>query len=215
MPTEPKLLKRGDDSRKNWTEINKLTALLDAVRIELRGHDAAIKNLQRRTGLFGEDGGGSKVQRFVVFLEQDDYLQCQKQNPDGTAVPGIINIAKPRLLRVTTWNGKTIGDWSYVGTSGARNAVYAGQAIAGGLQPGDLIAEIMDPPYGFVGGEIFASQADGQTGVVVANERVTWVDLNVDARRFVAKRDRVEACKIVNGVQTVRKIVIEGGPDFA
>ena len=161
-----------------------------------------------------QEDAGSTVQRFKVITDEDDYLVCQKEAADGTLDATSINVAKPRMLRLTTFNGVTIGSWSYTGTKTQRTAKYAGTNVAGGIQNGDSWIETLDPVYA-AATEIFASEADGETGVTVASVRATWIDLNVDARRWVAQRDRVEACKTVNGVQSVRKIVIEGGPSFA
>ena len=209
--SEPRILKRGDDSRRNWVEINRLTEQLRASQTSMRKAEAAIKELQRESDLWAT-GSGGQAQRFSIISEQPDYLVCQKQNADGTLAAVIINVAKPRTLRVTTWNAQTLGDWRYTGTISTRDASYAGVGIIGGLQPGDKLAEILDPPY--TGGELIAMQVTGETGVTVAGARLTWIDLNADARRFVAKRDRVDVCKLVNGVPTGRKLVIEGGPSF-
>jgi hypothetical protein len=218
MPEEfPKQLKRGDDSRRNWNQINELTQLAKNLTWKL---DDALRRVTRleAEGDLWQTGGGGAIQRYKIITDNDDYLVCQAQNADATLVAGNINIAKPRSLRVSTWNGATIGKWSYTGTKTERTLTYAGPAIDGGLQPGDTMKEILDPPYDPAlasASELCATTAIGATAVIVSGVLLTLIDLNADARRWVAQRDRVEACKVIAGVPTVRKLVIEGGPSFA
>lgn len=212
----PAPLRRGDRVDRNWVTINKLNELLQPALSEIRRLSSGLQDFRQFREHKSGGSGGGKVQRFTVVTEFADYLSCRKQNADGTTEIDLINVAKPLTLRQSYWNGRTISGWTYSGNVSpeSRTASYAGPAITGGLQIGDSIAEILDPVYsGAV--EIFAAQADGSTGVVIASQRLTWIDLNVDARRFVAARDRVDVCKVVAGVQTMKKMVIDGGPAFS
>ena len=210
----PTPLKRGDRVDHNWVTINKLNTLLQPALVELRRLGSAITDLRERPNFkAGGGGGGGTVQRFSIVSESGDYLTCQKQNPDGTLIPGGINVAKPLSLRVSTWQGQTIAGWQYIGTAQTRIATFVGDVVDGGLQAGDKITETLDPPY--LGGELFASQATGETAVTVGAGRLTWIDLNVDARRYIAGRVLANVCVVINGVEVPRRVVLEGGPIYA
>jgi hypothetical protein len=147
-------------------------------------------------------GKSSQIKLFSISETSEDTVYGVSAE-GATAV-----IAKPFEIRLSTWNNKTIGNWSYRGTQEARTATYAGTPVSGGIQTGNEVQEILDTTYM----ERYVLACRMESGTDIAG--VEWIDLNMDARRFVAKRELVEVCKIINGVEQQRRIVIEGGPMF-
>lgn len=178
----------------------KSTRLVEGVGYELNQTGRGV-SLVIRPGKGGPGGGGT-IARFAITSASEETITGTRST-DGA----VITIAKPYYLRVSTWKNQTIGDWTYNGGADSRTATYAGAAVDGGIQPGQSIDEILDPPYD---GDIFAAELPEGTGV----NGVTWIDLNADGRRYVAKRTMVEVCKIINGVETKKKVLLEGGPLF-
>lgn len=173
--------------------------------------DASTKLIPVRIGGGGGAAGG-KVQRMRISAEGDDTLTCQKVASDGTVIAGSFTVAKPPTLRLSFWNNQTFGLWRYSGTKNSRSKIYAGTAVPGGLQPGDNLTENLEPSY-TAGMDIYASEAEGATSIAAgAGVFVTWIDLNVDSREFKATQERVDMCRVVNGVSTQYKMVVEGGP---
>lgn len=155
----------------------------------------------------------ASARRFTISAIQNDYLTCSKVNPDGTTISdSATNIAKTQWLRVSYFNNRTSGNWTYsLGASNTRRAVYSGSNVTGGLQVGDYQDQELDPPY-VVGEEIYAIEAEGETGVQVSGVRLTWIEIT--PRQFRAIRTLVEVCRTENGQKVNRRIVLEGGPVF-
>lgn len=216
MPEPLRELRRGDDARENWKEINKQGAWLRIHERRLASLDDAVANLRNKRK-FLEGGGGGKLQRFSLTSFANDYLVCVMLDTAGVAIAGsTTNVAKPPALWVSKFAGLTLSDWTYPtvsATTNSRRAVYAGTPIAGGLQVGDYQDELLAPVYA-VGDEIFGMEADGATGVVVSGTQLTWLDNNVSARHWRAVRTALNVCRLENGVQTQRRMVVDGGPVY-
>lgn len=197
-----------------WREFNKLVDYVREISIT-GGRNVRVNRSMNGTTVVGvpearQEEAGSQIQRMTIISVSDDYITCQKQDETGTAYGDNILVAKPRHLRVTTWNGITFGSWRYNGDSTSRVLTYVGTPITGGFQTGDTISETLDPSWS--GSEIFATEAEGETGVTVNGTRLTYIDLNVDARRYITARALIEVCRTVNGVQEQRRLVLDGGP---
>jgi hypothetical protein len=201
--------------------LNKLLSFVKMTRL-VEGVGYRLIQTTRGTALEIQPGknGASEgsVQRFKVVTVFSDHIACSRQLEDGTVESDIVNVAKPLTLRAAHWTGQTFNDWTYSvqgdATDGRkRRATYAGVEITAGLKTGDYIYEVLRPSYDGAS-EIFAAEPVGKTGLEVGGVRVAWVDLNADARRYVAERDLVEVCKTVNGVVTQHRMVIDGGPVF-
>lgn len=197
-------INQSDDPRRDWRAFNDLVR--EAKRLQQQGEHQSLAIAEMQRKLTKTAGSGGSVQRFRVISESDDSLTCQKLDAAGAVIAGSFAVAKAQTLRRSWWLNRTVGSWTYTGSAPSRTATYAGAAVAGGLQPGDTIGEILDPPY--AGSDIFASQVDGGTGVAGAD----WVDLNADARRYVAVRELVTLCRRINGVDTTMRLVVDGGP---
>lgn len=204
MPDYPSELKKGEPATKNWRAINEQLRIIKRLDSEMRRLSSAIADLRNQPNFKEGGGGGTKLARFDITAVADDTITGTRAS-DGASIV----IAKPYFLRVSTWKGKTIGNWSYDGSSESRNASYAGTPVNAGLQTGQVIAEILDPAYSGAK-EIVAAEIESGTGVA----GVSWMDLNADARRFVAKRELVEVCKVINGLEQQKKVILEGGPLF-
>lgn len=207
----PAELRRGEDARRNWETINEINRLLQPLASEVRRLGSAVADLRLRPNT-KEGGGGATVQRAAVISVDDDFIAVQYQSEGGAVYGPILNVAKPLTLRRSYWNGMTFGDWSYSGTKNLRTLTYAGPAMAGGLQPGDTVQEILWPPYE-AATEIAVGGVTGQTNVSVGNVRIPLIDLNIDARRFVTHRMLVELCKTVGSDTVQFRSVIDGGPE--
>lgn len=214
MPAELQTLSAGGDARRNWVQINRQREWLLKHKGDIDSLIKAVAELRRP---YKELGGGGKLQRFSISAVANDYLTCVKLDTAGVAVAGsTTNVAKPPALRVSKFAGLTISDWSYptaTATSNSRRSVYAGTPIAGGLQPGDYQDEVLAPVYA-VGDEIFGMEAEGGTGVLVSGVQLTWLDCNVSARHWRAVRTALNVCRLENGVQTQRRMVVDGGPVY-
>lgn len=219
MADFPRTIEKSEDSRKNWREINKLTDLVKQLQTEMNRLSSGVTDLRLRPQLKEGGGSGSKIQRMYVLQEKPDYLICWIV---GTTTE--VRVAKPVQLRQTTWKDQTIQLWTYSeGSPGAafqtsRWATYAGPVVADGLKATDKVREILEPIYNEPANPLFryiyATEPEGGTGMLLEDgiSPMTWIDMNLDARRFVAQRVLVEACVKVLGVDTVKRMVIEGGP---
>lgn len=158
----------------------------------------------------GGGGASSSVERFTILSTGADFVNCRNYSTGAN-----VTVSKPYPLRVSSFFGLTIGPWKYSGTDAARTLTYVGTAIPGSFRPlslstvADSIREEVDRPY-VVGQEIYAMEPTGGTGVTGA----TWLDLNIEARRWRAVRTQIEVCKIVNGVQKQYRMIVDGGPPY-
>lgn len=207
----PSPLKRGDDSRKNWLTINELNRLLQPALSEIRRLSGAISDLRARPHFKAGGDSGSAVSRFTVTAEDDEFLSCFPVSAAGQITGARVYIAKPWAIRLSSWNGKTIGKWSYTGTRNERIATFVGSA-ENNLFPGVQVHEILDPPY-LAEEELTAAQVGGKTALFVGETQLDWIDIT-PGRRFVTKRLLTQVCRNINGVDTVKTVVLDGGPEF-
>jgi len=201
--------------------LNKLLSFAKSNQL-VEGVGYRLLRTTRGTALEIQAGGGSSapgstVQRFNVLSPQDDYVACQRADVSGISYGAVVNVAKPVELRVSSWEGKKIGDWTYSRTNtqirNARRATYAGTPVPDGLQIGDIVDEVLSPDYAG-GTEVEGTEPLGGTGVTVTGIAATWIDLNADARRWKTARTIFEVCKLVDGVQKKFSVVLDGGPPF-
>lgn len=115
------------------------------------------------------------VQRFQVVNQSDEYLLCKVKDLAGLGT-SIFNIAKPYLLRRSSYQGKPARagvTYTYV-DAGKRTATDGTNTWTETIQPSYEIGDI-----------IFAENCvAGGTDVVVAGEQLTWLDQNLDGRSF-------------------------------
>lgn len=156
--------------------------------------------------------GGTTIKRFRIETVSDDYLVCKAVEADGTVPAGaaLWYIAKPAELRGSTYSGVTVGGWSYALDSGAATRTGTYTLADGQFVQGMTTVEKCEPSYTALYTHIYASQVTPNTGVPDpqnASQKLTWLDLNVDARKWLPPRRMVTAC--LNGVPT--PIVIRSG----
>lgn len=135
----------------------------------------------------------SPTQRFRITQVFGDYLTCQTFN-DGLMGGVDIFVAKPYVIRRSTWNNVTRAGISYVGNQSdgqLRTATHLGLAPASARSE-----EVLDPAY-ILNDQIVATQPTGGTGVLAANgSAVIWEDLS--ARIFLPPHRVIQVCD--NGI---------------
>lgn len=204
--------------------INDVNALAQSMRIQ-RGlgysvrhtaHGQVLQLDSRRTDTGVQNA--STVQRFIVTSIENDWLGCVKLKPDGTISEDDSQhkVAKPVLLRVSSLAGTLFLEGGYGFIIGFQTPADHGNTRrlvvpADASNPARYVDEILSPFYA-IGSEIYATEPEGQTGVIVNGERLTWVDLNVDARHYRPKYTRVAACVVENGQTVTRYMFVAGGP---
>jgi hypothetical protein len=202
--------------------INQLGDLAQSLRIQ-RGlgynvHHTAygqVIKLDRVSG--GEDGeDGSTIQRFQVRALENDWLECRKLKDNGElddADTTTYYVAKPVQLRVSTLGGTTNTALGYTFTISFPTAGDYGNTrrLTNTSDNSRFINEVLFPAYE-VGSEIYACEPEDKTGVLRNEVRLTWLDLNVDARCYRPKYQRVAVCVQEGGQTVTRYMYVAGGP---
>lgn len=112
------------------------------------------------------------IEVFTVVEEYNDYLSCT--NVGG----GVVNVAKPYMLRRSSFDGKTVDGVSYSYTAAnARTASADGE---------DDESQVITPDY-FEDEKIIAVRHS--TGVYGANSEIKWEDLNTAGRCWAMELD--------------------------
>lgn len=147
----------------------------------------------------GNSGGtttttSTDVDWFSVRTVEDDYLDCFRMDANGVLIEDEkVKVAKPTNLRKSVWNGNSFGVELYSGISGTSQSrgVFWTDIGLGGTQT------LMEPYI--LGSIIYAIRLDTKTGLIVGMspdlEQVKYLDLNIDARRFVTTARSVQVCK--------------------
>jgi len=159
----------------------------------------------------GGGGAGAGIKRFRIETVGDDYLVCKAVDEDGSVPPNaaLYYIAKPAELRASTYSGIVIGGWSYAVDAGAGTRTATWTLPDGEFLNGLQTVEKCEPGYNAGYNFIFAAQATPNAGVTDPNNasaKLTWLDMNVDARKWMPPRVMVRAC--INNVST--PIVVRG-----
>ena len=120
--------------------------------------------------------GGSKIVLVKVTSVQGDYLVCRTWDGATLGSADII-VAKPYTLRVTPFDGQTIGGVTYA------NIFVDGSQRSATTAAGTELHRVF-AAYA-VGDSILAARVGPQADIVVADIAAEWIDLNVDARQFM------------------------------
>lgn len=203
--------------------INQLGEAVQSLRIQ-RGlgynvHHTAYGQViklegRRITGDAGEPG--TLVQRFRVTALENDYVSCRKVTEDGqidTDDTTTYYVAKPVELRVGTQDGASNTALGYTFRISFPTAADYGNTrrLTNTTDNSRYVNEVLFPAY-VIGSEIYACEPEDKTGVVRNLERLTWLDINVDARHYRPKYERVAVCQTVNGQTVTRYMYVAGGP---
>ena len=94
-------IRKGDDSRKNWTVINELNASVRASDPELRRLGSRMAQLE------GEPARASAPQAFRLKRVEADYLVCRLLI-DGEEIGPCVSISKAPALRQSAFDGETL-----------------------------------------------------------------------------------------------------------
>lgn len=225
MVTPTKLEEKGP-LRRLSRAINNVNALAQSMRIQ-RGlgysvrhtaHGQVIQLEDKRTVAAAAEPG-SAIQRFRITALENDWVTCRKLKEDGNVDENDTTeykVAKPRELRVSTQDGATISALGYGFIISFPTAADYGNTRrltvpAAGTTPARYVDEILLPAYG-IGSEIYATEPEDKTGVLVNSVRLTWLDLNVDARQYRPKFTRVAVCVSENGQTVTKYMFVAGGP---
>lgn len=162
-----------------------------------------------------EPASGGPQQRMRIVTVQGDYFTARKEMEDGSVdnTSTLFYVAKPHFLRVSTLNGLVVDGWTISITSpGATRTLTAGAGA--GVTAGLIVRQSLNYAY-TSGNTIYAVQPTGKTAVAhptIGGTKIDWLDLNVDARNFHQMRIELNACVLVGGVPTTKRIVFEAGP---
>jgi hypothetical protein len=75
------------------------------------------------TAVGGGSGSGTGLTRFLYKSQTDEYLVCRSLTSADVEGTTDINVAKPKILRVSDWNGQTIV--YTVESGGTKSVTYA------------------------------------------------------------------------------------------
>lgn len=220
----PQKLEEKGPLKRYASAINSVSELAQSMRIQ-RGlgysvrhtaHGQVIQLEDKRAAAATEPG--STVERFRITALQDDWMTCRRLKEDGNVDEDDTTeykVAKPRELRVSTQNGATISALGFGFVVSFPTADYGNTrrltVPAAGTTPARYVDEILLPAYG-IGSEIYATEPEDKTGVLVNDVRLTWLDLNVDARQYRPKFTRVAVCVTENGQTVTKYMFVAGGP---
>jgi len=184
----------------------RLSYKIDGTLIELASQAAAA-------GASSEPS--SSISRMRIVSVEGDYVTARNQVEDGTVDDNseLFYVAKPPFLRVTGINGITRDGWTYAVSSPANTRTLTA-AGAPGITAGLLMIEDLRPSY-VAGDTIYATLPMGKTSVAhptISGQKLSWIDLNLDPRSYGHKRVMLDACVLVNGTPTQKRIVFEAGP---
>jgi hypothetical protein len=115
---------------------------------------------------------------------EGDYLVCKRIDGTGRGIGEEVKVAKPYLLRKSTFDGKTIGNVIFYAYSsdGTFRMVRSAQPQMTFTQ-----SERIDPPYIIVGLKNYVvGAAVSHTGLVVGEAEVQYIDLNIEPREWRA-----------------------------
>ena len=201
--------------------INQLSDLADALKIQpglgytvhRTAHGQTIKLTSKRVQN-GEDG--TTIQRFKVQALENDYVACRKLLEDGnldTDDTATYYVAKPVELRVSYQDGATNSALGYTFTITFPTAADYGNTrkLTNTSDNSRYVNEVLFPAYA-VGSEIYACEPEDKTGVLRNSVRLAWLDINVDARHYRPKYQRVAVCVQENGQTVTRYMYVAGGP---
>ena len=217
MVTPHKLDEKGPLRRLNRA-INSVNELAQSMRIQ-RGLGYSVRHtahgqviqLEDRTRVVAGEAA-SPLQRFQATEIQNDYVSARKLNSDGTLSTDttVYKIAKPKELRVATQTGANIFTWgdTFVVSFPFPTAYGNSRRLTSGTR---YVDEVLLPSY-VVGSEIYATEATGETGVTVSGTRLTWIDVNADARQYRPKYTKVAVCVTENGQTVTKYMYVAGGP---
>lgn len=221
---KPRKIAEGGPMRKYAAAINDLIDCVDALKIQ-RGLNYSVRQTQHGQVIQLENKQekttikpGSRVQRFRVDQQYDDYLGCRKVTEDGIpddADVNIYNVAKPLHLRKST---QTQVNYPFSQLGYPFSVLYPNQdggavrhlTAANAGQPNRYIKEIVWPLY--ANDDIYAAEAEEKTGVIVNGTRLTWIDLNVDGRQYRPTYTRIAVCVLENGQNVTKYMYVAGGP---
>jgi hypothetical protein len=123
--------------------------------------------------------GGSTLYYFIS--ESDNYIVCnpKQSGAEGFTTSANINVAKPYLLRRTSYDGLDARP------PGTGSLTYSGQYgdLMQRIESANSVGEVIWEPY-MLNDIIFADQPSGGTGVTVSSKALTWQDTNRDARKW-------------------------------
>lgn len=156
------------------------------------------------------------VQRFRIMNVQNDWLECKKLTEDGELDEidiGTYYVAKPVELRVSRQSGLAAGETGYQFVVSFPSSLSFGneRRLTNQTDNNRYVDEVLTPPYAS-GAEIYACEPEDKTGVLRQDVRLTWLDLNVDARHYRPKYQRVAVCVQENGQTVTRYLYVAGGP---
>ena len=199
--------------------INRLSDLTDALRIQpglgytvhRTAHGQTIKLAQRR-----QQDDAIAIERFKVQALENDYVSCRKLKEDGNIDDSDTTtyyVAKPVELRVSHQDGATNSALGYTFTISFPTAADYGNTrkLTNTSDNSRYVNEVLFPAYA-VGSEIYACEPEHKTGVLRNSVRLTWLDINVDARHYRPKYQRVAVCVQENGQTVTRYMYVAGGP---
>jgi hypothetical protein len=205
--------------------INSVNALAQSMRIQ-RGLGYSVRHTAHGQVIQLEDRRGTTtveqaatIQRFEVTAIENDWVSCRKLKEDGTldeTDETVYKVAKPKELRVSTQNGATLAALGYNFIVSFPVAADYGNTRrltlpASGSTPARYVDEVLLPAYN-IGSELYATEPEDKTGVTVNDIRLTWLDINVDARQYRPKLTRVAVCVQENGQTVTRYMFVAGGP---
>ena len=151
---------------------------------------------------------GLVIQRFYIYEESDDYLDCLRADTDGNPYGDLVKVAKPMALRVSTYHGQSNSDLGGVFTISYQSSSNRRFTDSDGR----YWDEVLWPPYLSGDTDIYACEPDGGTGLTVSGTVLTWLDMNLNARHFRPKMTQLATCVVENGVNVVKYIYVSGGP---
>ncbi len=220
MGMDPEIIRAGEDSRRTWREVNKLTEKVRVIESQTRQQQGTIEWLRQRERWRDTAAGGS-LQRCYVNSVEADFLWCVYCGIDGLPVPGAVPfpVAKPRELRPSTYDTQLIAGWRYAYSSfQSRTRTYEAATVPGVIISGAVYHETIQPAYFATDNQLFATQPKGRTGATWTTEGdvfdIDWLDTNPDARKWMPDLTMVETCKTVAGVAVPGHLVVAGGPGF-
>lgn len=135
---------------------------------------------------------GVSTQRFRITSVAGDYI-TGRLYPDVAGNVDVF-IAKPLMLRRSTWHGVTRDGFTYSAAAGDAQL----RSLTGSVGGADSSCEEALFPSYKANDHIKAFQPTGGTGVTVNGAELVWEDCNNDARTFMAPYKLRRVC--INGV---------------
>jgi len=147
-----------------------------------------------------ETDSPSILESFIIVEERADYLICRR-GPQG----GRVNVAKPKLLQWTPWDGQTVGfsgksvsfeyGWD---SSGGGVLKRIARATVGVGEDAEEIEEVQRITMDYIPGDTIVAAPNGtkdgknRLDNLVRTEdgrRLGWVDLNIGGRCWAVALD--------------------------